>query len=201
MIFPLFAGLFAGIVHVIAGPDHLAAVAPLAADRSGPRWRAGLSWGIGHTSGVLLIGLLLLAFRAMLPLDVISSYSERLVGAALVALGVWAALRARDVDRKAGRLHAHPARGGSFVMGTLHGLAGSSHLFGVLPAIALPAKSAAFLYLAGFGVGAVAAMSAFAAVVGAVAARADRRSSRTFRAMLYACSISAFAVGGFWLIG
>jgi hypothetical protein len=201
LIFPLLAGVFAGIVHVIAGPDHLAAVAPLAANSAGPRWRAGFSWGLGHTSGVLLIGVLLIAFRSMLPLDVISAYSERLVGAALVGLGLWAAVRARDFDREAGRPHAHPRSGASFAMGTLHGLAGSSHLFGVLPAIALPTKTAAMLYLAGFGVGAVAAMSVFAALVGAVAARAGRKSHYAFRTMLYACSISALVVGSFWLIG
>lgn len=201
MIFPLLAGTFAGLVHVIAGPDHLAAVAPLSAAASGPRWRAGLSWGLGHTSGVLLIGVLLIAFRSMLPLDAISAFSERLVGAALVGLGIWAALRARAFDRGARPAHAHPRRGASFAMGTLHGLAGSSHLFGVLPAVALPTKSAAFLYFAGFGVGAVAAMTVFAAVVGSVAARAGRKSSRVFSAMLYACSLSSLVVGGFWLIG
>ena len=36
-----FAGLSAGGLHVLAGPDHLAAVAPLAADSSRRRWLAG----------------------------------------------------------------------------------------------------------------------------------------------------------------
>jgi hypothetical protein len=225
-MFPLLAGVFAGIVHVVSGPDHLAAVAPLATDPSRPQWRAGLSWGIGHTSGVLLIGLLLIAFRSLLPLDAISAYSERLVGVALVGLGVWAGLRARDFHHHANRPHSHlsgnssfgafgvfgggPFRvfgggrfrvfGGPFVMGALHGLAGSSHLFGVLPALALPTHSAAVLYLAGFGVGAVAAMTAFAAAVGILAARAGRKGTHAYRAMLYACSFSAFIVGGFWLV-
>jgi hypothetical protein len=33
MIAPIIAGFSAGSVHVPAGPDHLAAVAPLAAER------------------------------------------------------------------------------------------------------------------------------------------------------------------------
>ncbi|MBF8297934.1 MAG: hypothetical protein HW395_591, partial [candidate division NC10 bacterium] len=37
-----------------------------------------------------------------------------------------------------------------------HGLAGSSHLFGVLPALAFPSRQASMLYLAGFGLGAIA---------------------------------------------
>jgi hypothetical protein len=205
------AGAFAGIVHVLSGPDHLAAVAPLVpgvryqgsgfSEVAGSRWHVGLIWGLGHTSGVLLIGLLLIAFRSALPLEAISAYSERLVGIALVALGIWAALRARDFHRHGDRPHAHPGGRASFAMGALHGLAGSSHLFGVLPALALPTEWAALAYLGGFGLGAVAAMTAFAAIVGALAVRTGRRSTRHFGTMLYACSFSAFVVGGFWLIG
>ena len=51
-------------------------------------------------------------------------------------------------------------------MGVLHGVAGSSHFFGVLPALALPTRAAALTYIGAFGIGTVAAMTAFAAVVG-----------------------------------
>lgn len=86
-------------------------------------------------------------------------------------------------------------------MGTLHGLAGSSHLFGVLPALALPTNAAAASYLAGFGLGAVAAMTAFAAIVGWLALRVNRRGARAYQRVLYACSLSALIVGGFWIVG
>ena len=56
-------------------------------------------------------------------------------------------------------------------MGTIHGLAGSSHLFGVLPALAFSARADSVLYLCGFGVGAIAGMSAFAAGMGLLSAR------------------------------
>jgi hypothetical protein len=85
-------------------------------------------------------------------------------------------------------------------MGTLHGVAGSSHLFGILPALAMPTDAAALWYLGGFGVGAVLAMTVFAAFVGAVAIRAARRGVNAYRGMLYACSVSALLVGGFWLV-
>ena len=58
--------------------------------------------------------------------------------------------------------HAHA----SFCMGVLHGVAGSSHFFGVLPALALPTRARRFIYIGAFGVGTVAAMTAFAAAVG-----------------------------------
>jgi hypothetical protein len=194
-MFAAIAGLAAGLVHVLSGPDHLAAVAPLSTDRDRPRWRAGLQWGLGHTAGVLVIGLLLVAFRHVLPIDTISAYSERVVGIALVVLGMWGFVRAR-----APQPHVHAAAGASFAMGALHGIAGSSHLFGVLPALALPTQLAAFAYLAGFGVGAVLAMTVFSAVVGAIAVSAARRGVNAYRGVLYACSLSAMLVGSFWLI-
>ncbi len=194
MVFAAVAGLATGLVHVLSGPDHLAAVAPLSADTDRP-WRAGLQWGLGHTAGVMVIGLLLISFRQVLPIEAISAYSERVVGVALLLVGVWGFLRAR-----ARKPHLHPAASASFVMGAVHGLAGSSHLFGVLPALALPTQIAAFSYLGGFGVGAVLAMTAFSAFVGAIAVGAARRGVNAYRGILYACSLSAFVVGGFWLI-
>lgn len=229
-MFAALAGLFAGLVHVLSGPDHLAAVAPLAADRTAPQWRAGFQWGVGHTAGVVLVGILLLSFRRVIPIEEISAYSERIVGLALFAVGAWGVRKARrltvhrhddghvhahvkDAPRDTlaateharqhvhPRLHGHARTRASFLMGTLHGLAGSSHLFGILPALALPTQSSAFAYLCGFGVGAIAAMTAFAAFVGVIAVRTGRRGAAAYRAMLYACSVSAVIVGGFWLIG
>jgi hypothetical protein len=194
-MFPVLAGLAAGLVHVLSGPDHLAAVAPLAADPDRPQWRAGLQWGLGHTAGVLAVGLLLIWLRAILPIEALSVYSERIVGVVLIGIGVWGVARARSPRR-----HVHASAGASFAMGTLHGFAGSSHLFGVLPALALPTQAAAFWYLGGFGVGAVVSMTAFAALVGVVAVSAARRGMNAYRGMLYACSVCAFVVGGFWLV-
>jgi hypothetical protein len=194
-MFAVFAGLAAGLVHVLTGPDHLAAVAPLAADRRRAPWGAGFQWGLGHTTGVIVIGLLLIALRSALPIDAISAYSERLVGAVLLGVGLWGVAQARSR-----RPHVHATLRASFLMGTLHGIAGSSHLFGVLPALAMPTHAAALWYLGGFGVGAVLAMTVFAGLVGAVAMHAARRGVNAYRGMLYACSVSALVVGGFWLV-
>jgi hypothetical protein len=84
-------------------------------------------------------------------------------------------------------------------MGLLHGLAGSSHLFGVLPSLAFGARADAISYLAGFGVGAVSAMTAFAAVIGAISAASGHSSLVVRMRILYAASAAAVAVGGVWL--
>jgi hypothetical protein len=193
-MFSAIVGLAAGLLHVVSGPDHLAAVAPLAASRASGRWRTGLQWGLGHTAGVLGVGLLLIPFRELLPIATISAYSERLVGLALLGVGLWGFLQAYSP-----RLHSHPTGRASFAMGALHGVAGSSHLFGVLPALALPTRTAALWYLAGFGAGAVIAMTIFAAMIGGISVRASRPGPGA-RHVLYACSLCAVVVGGFWLV-
>lgn len=195
MVFALFAGLAAGLLHVFSGPDHLAAVAPLAADSKRGEWKAGLQWGVGHTLGVLVIAALLLLLREQLPLDAISAYSERIVGAALILVGGWGVWRA---SRSGFTPHAHAHGGASFAMGTLHGLAGSSHLFGVLPALAFATRGESVLYLGGFGAGAIVAMSSFAAVMGLLRRRLSLRHSSS---LLYASSAAALVIGGVWLVG
>lgn len=194
-MFAVFAGLAAGLLHVFAGPDHLAAVAPLAADSTRSQWRTGLQWGIGHTTGVLVIACVLLLIREQLPLELISAHSERLVGVALIMVGGWGVWKA---SRSGFTAHPHSHAGASFAMGALHGLAGSSHLFGVLPALAFATRLESMLYLVGFGAGAVMGMSAFSAAIGLISNRIPRRHSS---GLLYALSAAALVVGGFWLVG
>ncbi|HXI52957.1 MAG TPA: hypothetical protein VNH84_15685, partial [Candidatus Saccharimonadales bacterium] len=192
----ILTGLLAGGVHVLSGPDHLAAVAPLAVqDRSA--WRSGLRWGLGHSSGVLLVGVLSLLLRGLLPLDTVSSLAERLVGIVLVGIGIWG-FRLACGNRLHSHLHAHghtshvhmhvhagplghthgeAGAGGhhraghghshaALLVGTLHGVAGTSHFLGVLPALAFPHWSQTLAYLVAFGVGTVGSMVAFASAIG-----------------------------------
>jgi hypothetical protein len=197
-MFAFLAGIASGLLHVFSGPDHLAAVAPLASDREGGHWRTGMQWGIGHTMGVLLIGALLLMLKAQLPIDAISAYSERMVGASLIMIGSWGLWRAWVRRSSSADVHSHA--GASFSMGTIHGLAGSSHLFGVLPALAFPSRAASLWYLAGFGLGAIAGMTAFSAAVGLLSSKRSR-SSHGHSGLLYTTSAFALVVGGVWLVG
>lgn len=191
----VLTGLAAGFLHVLAGPDHLAAVAPIAVSDERAAWRSGFVWGLGHTAGVMLVGALLLAFRELLPLDALSAWSERAVGAALIAIGGWGLW-----NLKRPHAHRHVSGRASLAMGTMHGLAGSSHLFGVLPSLLFASRLDAAIYLAAFGAGAIAAMTAFAAVIGSVATVSGRSDAAVRRVILYATSLAAVAVGGVWLL-
>jgi hypothetical protein len=210
-------GALAGLFHVLSGPDHLAAVAPLAADRP-QGWRAGWSWGLGHASGVVLVAVLAVLLRDTLPpIQAISLWGERVVGGALIAVGLWALRRIGRIEptpHAHGRVthgHLHIQSGprwlrrlghahASFCLGVLHGVAGSSHFFGVVPALALPTRAAALTYIAAFGVGTVVAMTMFAATIGWAGMRLQR-NTLACRVMMGTTAVVAIVVGCVWLVG
>jgi hypothetical protein len=217
-VYPIIlTGALAGLFHVLSGPDHLAAVAPLAVQDGRRGWFAGWTWGFGHASGVVVVALVAIVLRDLLPpIDILSAWGERVVGIALIAIGLWALRRGLNVApgghqhgavahdhihvqagpawaRRIGHAHA------SFCMGILHGIAGSSHFLGVLPALALPTRGAAVEYIVAFGVGTVVAMTAFAALMGSAGARVHHRAS-LHRVMMLTAATLAIGVGGFWLL-
>lgn len=225
MLIAAFSGLLAGLVHVLSGPDHLAAVAPLAADTERRPWLAGLDWGFGHTGGVLVVGALALVLRELLPLEALSSWGERLVGVVLIGIGLWGFRRALGLrvhvhahtHDGVPHAHVHVHAGGArqahapnralphshthaaFAVGVLHGLAGSSHLLGILPALAFPTRAESIAYLGAFGLATIFAMTAFAAAMGLIAGRARSGGAAIYRNLLYGCSVAAILVGGVWL--
>ena len=214
-------GMLAGILHVWSGPDHLAAIAPLAVRRPVRSWVAGARWGLGHSAGVALIGVLSLWLRDLLPVNLLSVWGERLVGLMLIGIGAWAMRKAcrvhahdheHDGDR---HLHLHAHTHGlpheakqahhqhthaAFGIGILHGLAGSSHFLGVLPILALPNSRQAAIYLAAFAGGTILSMASFSWLMGLLASRWTGRSTRIYRVMMSACAVAAISVGCFWLM-
>lgn len=215
-------GLAAGLAHVLTGPDHLAAIAPLAAHRPKRAWIPGVRWGIGHSTGVAMVGLLFLWLHDLISVDLISSWSERLVGVMLCGIGLWAwrqtiknSIHAHEHEHDGDRhvhIHIHSQRKehnaigahrhthAAFGIGALHGLAGSSHFLGVLPILALPSRMEAFAYLFSFCIGTVAAMAGFSWGVGRVAASCSIRGARAYRGLASLCALAAMGIGGFWLI-
>ena len=193
------AGL--GAAHVLVGPDHLAAVAPLASDDPQRGASIGARWGLGHSGGVALVALAARTVLESASVEVLSSWSERIVGVALIGLGLWGFYRSmrralpHDHDRPRSLAHEHPTRT-AFGFGALHGLAGASHLLGVLPAIAQPTRADTFGYLIGFTVGVLAAMTLFGAAVAWSVQRAGERWRTRFA---HATSALAVAVGAWWI--
>ena len=74
-MFSLTAGLLASMLHVLTGPDHLAAATPFALESERKAWKIGLLWGIGHLVGMMAIGVLFIIFKEFIPIESISNYS------------------------------------------------------------------------------------------------------------------------------
>lgn len=222
MLISSFTGLVVGLVHVVSGPDHIAAVAPFAVQKKEKTWHIGFSWGIGHTGGVWVIGVLAFALREILPLDLISSWSERLVGVVLIAIGLWGirnALKTKihyhehqhgeagthghfhfhHIDEEHAQAKSHQHQHAPLGIGVLHGLAGSSHFLGVLPALMLPTRADAIAYIISFGIGSIIAMSLFSYLIG-IFTRKVATTLPAYKWMLITFACAAIGVGIFWLI-
>jgi sulfite exporter TauE/SafE len=83
-------------------------------------------------------------------------------------------------------------------MATVHGLAGSSHLLGIVPALALLTNTEAAAYLVVFGLGTIAAMATFSTFIGLLADRPGARSVKVQNTLMASFSMLALVVGGVW---
>ena len=217
----LLPGFIAGMLHVVSGPDHLAAVAPLVVKDRRQAWLAGLRWGLGHALGVAIIAGAAVVLRNVLHVDQLSTWSEKLVGVLLIALGVWSFRSAlknhvhthehvHDGVRHV-HIHAHteghePARPSRhlhkhtvFGFGALHGMAGGSHFLALVPALALPSRWETVAYIAAYGAGTLAAMAGFSTFLGWLTRRFELGGNRAYRGLMATCSLAAVGVGIFWL--
>lgn len=185
-------GLSAGVLHVLLGPDHLAALAPFTLGRREGAVHAGLRWGIGHAGAVAALAVGVFVLREALPLEALSGWSERLVGISLVALGALGLgrLAKGGVERAA----PPPAQHTALLLGGIHGLAGSAHLLGALPALALSTRSSTVGYLIAFCAGSLIAMAGAAWILARVG---ERGPARRWQAVGSAASL---AVGALWLV-
>lgn len=89
-----------GVTHVLSGPDHLSALAMLSV---GSSWRAfglGCRWGVGHSTGLLLIAVAFFATSMQLDLKTVSFYADWFVGISMLALGLFGFYKVKmDWDR------------------------------------------------------------------------------------------------------
>ncbi len=224
MITTLFTAILASTLHVISGPDHLAAVTPLAISSQRKGWKIGLMWGIGHLLGMLLIGILFLLFKKVIPVDVISAYSEQLVAIVLIVVGLWAFYRIFKEKKKHhhphmhsdGETHIHTYTSSaeshthkkkikqntlsSLGIGFLHGLAGVAHFILLLPVLAFETKLEGIQYIIGFAIGTVLAMTAYALILGNIASYSKKANDPLFfKGIRFAGGLFAVVIGIYWL--
>ncbi len=186
IIAALALGIILGLRHAL-DPDHVVAVSTIVSEYRNPlrSFWVGISWGLGHTTTLMVIGIVIIALRLTIP-DRLALFLEFAVGIMLVGLGAQVIY---NFQKKKVHQHAHgheedahthfhshaenPAhspehhrargvgkpffRKKSYFIGTVHGLAGSAALT-LLVLTYIESPLVGLTYIALFGLGSVLSM-------------------------------------------
>lgn len=182
-------GFVLGIRHAL-DPDHVAAVSTfVSGQRSLLRsCLVGTFWGVGHTAALLIASVAMIALKLTIPPAVERGF-ETAVAFVLILLGGHVLLRSLGalhmhrhdhvhdgeahshlhvhVDGDDAHRHRHLLQIGRrpFLMGMLHGLAGSAALM-LLVLATIPSPVAGLLYVLVFGIGSTAGMLVLSGLIG-----------------------------------
>jgi heavy metal translocating P-type ATPase len=201
------SGLIAGFLHTLTGPDHLAALTPLAIGQPGPKamFLGGL-WGMGHNSGQLLLGAAFLLLKSRIPFNmaVIEQWAGVAVGITLTIIGWIGFMESRepaseeDTASPEGVEMDSQGRAkltwGTFATGVVHGLQPDS-MFLLLPAFAMASKVAAGAFLACFLAGTVIAMGSYSAFLSIATMSIGKRAPGFNNAISKGSSFIAIGLG------
>ena len=214
-------GFVLGLRHAL-DPDHLVAVSTIVSEHKSVRRSTlvGTFWGLGHTTSLLALSVVLLLFRASIP-ERIALWMEIPVALMLIILGVITVLRVtREGDwrihshthahEEAGsphtHVHIHTQAGHShghrlfrlgrkpFVVGMVHGVAGSAAItLAVLTTI--PSIALGIIYIAVFGIGSIGGMLLMSALIGLPFAATARRFSMINGRIRFIAGLSSIFFG------
>ena len=190
----LVLGVVLGLRHSL-DPDHVVAVSTIVSQYRNPlrSFWVGVSWGLGHTTTLLIIGIVIIALRLTIP-DRMALLLEFFVGIMLVALGaqVVYSFRKKKVHQHShghveeDHLHFHShaqaqeeaqaeiqiknlehhnatgvgkpfLRKKSYVVGLVHGVAGSAALT-LLVLASIESPWVGLVYILLFGLGSILSM-------------------------------------------
>jgi len=182
-------GLLLGIQHAL-DPDHLIAVSTIVSEHKNFKWASliGAFWGLGHTTTLFLVGLLVIGLRVTIS-DSVAAGLEFLVAIMLVALGLNVLRRSfgpgqvhlhththnpethshfhvhEKPQQDHGHNHPFKAMRRPFFVGMVHGLAGSASLM-LLVLGTIPSPLAGLAYIVVFGLGSVGGMLLLSGIIG-----------------------------------
>jgi hypothetical protein len=137
-MFKVFLTIYAGLEHAFEA-DHLLAVNTLVSHRENLKQslKDGIFWGIGHTTTIFLVGILMIGFKLNIGENVFKNF-EAGVGIMLIFLGN----------------HTHNTSRAAFGVGLIHGLAGSGALV-VLVISQMKTPFEGLMYILIFGLGSI----------------------------------------------
>jgi high-affinity nickel-transport protein len=226
LITALGLGMLLGLRHALDA-DHVAAVSTMVTRERGLARSCllGAFWGAGHTVALASAGVAVILFKLTISPG-LEAALERMVGLVLVLLGGHVLLRAvgtvlvpgdahthdgvthRHVVLRlghpdgSGAAHGHLLRlgGRPFVVGLLHGLAGSAALT-LLVLGSIPSPVGALAYIVVFGVGSTAGMLLLSGLVGLPIALASGGTHRLQTALQLVAGIGSAGLGIWMLAG
>ncbi|XP_022135872.1 uncharacterized protein LOC111007714 [Momordica charantia] len=209
-----WTGFFAGCLHTLSGPDHLAALAPLSIGCNRMESAAvGALWGCGHDAGQVIFGLLFLLLKDKLHIEILRTWGTVVVGVTLFIIGVMGIREASEVRTPCVALENGECDVGifetldkpmvgkkkklgfaTFATGVVHGLQPDALMI-VLPALALPSRIAGAAFLVMFLVGTVISMGSYTAFIGSFSEALKDRVPRITERLTWAASFVAIALG------
>jgi ABC-type nickel/cobalt efflux system permease component RcnA len=227
LIAALALGVVLGLRHSL-DPDHVVAVSTIVSEYRNPlrAFWVGVSWGLGHTTTLLLIGIVIIALRLTIP-DRLALLLEFLVGIMLVALGVQViySFRKKRVhqhpheheEKTHQHFHSHAQNPGhaqehhevrgfgrpflrkkSYFVGTVHGLAGSAALT-LLVLASIESPLAGIVYILLFGLGSVLSMGVVTIGMSFPFVFSANRLPSLNRAIQLSVGILSILFGGFFM--
>ena len=217
----LTLGLAIGLQHAFE-PDHIAAVTTQVARQKNKSQSLkelikkgtlnssiiGALWGAGHTTTLVLVGLLVYLLSVNIP-DVFFISSEFIVGMMLIFLAITTLsnkklFKIRHMHshaHKDGTIHTHPHDHGndhkhchkSYLIGCIHGLAGSGALLVVI-AGTLSSIQDILSFILIFGVGSVIGMTLVSSLIGIPFALSNKALSLE-KTLRYVVGAVSFLIG------
>jgi len=218
----IVAGLMIGLVHAFE-PDHLSAVSTQLLKNNNNTSSSrkldfrkltiisslrGALWGMGHTSSIILIGLVIAGLSLNIPDDFFVS-AEIVVGFMLIILGIFTFTNKSIFKQK--HIHPHEHSNGishthshnhnenhihghkSYLIGCIHGIAGSGGLV-ALTASTMNGFDMMIYFLILFGMGSIIGMTVASGVIGLPFIFFSKMSSVT-KYIRYAIASITFIIG------
>ena len=218
----IMAGLMIGLIHAFE-PDHISAVSTqlLVKNKNSSKKIAlkevsiisslrGAIWGIGHTSSIILIGLII----AGLSLNIHSNFfvgAELIVGFMLIVLGILTISNKKIFKQK--HIHPHSHSKGishthfhnheqehnqnhshkAFLIGSIHGIAGSGSLVALTASTMVNFKTMIY-FLILFGIGSTLGMIIVSGIIGIPFALLSK-IKQTTKYLKYIVSCVTFIIG------
>jgi hypothetical protein len=200
LIVVVIAAILLGLRHA-SDPDHLAAVTTLVSNTRGGATRLGLTWGLGHASSLVVLGVPIVLWKSYLPARVEQS-AEVTIGLVIAALALWLLVRWRRGafahDHTHLRVPPRRTPRQAFLIGLIHGIGGSGGV-GVLLLATIHSHAVALLALVLFATFTAVSMAVLSTGFGLALSRP--RAQRSFATLAPVLGVTSLGFGIWYVLG